>query len=664
MPNYLDVEPDQLRAIAKQHDLAAANIRKWGEIPHEWLADFEPTYGMIADPVRAALVDYYNRRHDTAERLAANHERSRDELIAAARALEIADQSGGHHIGGAGNRFADGAPHGGPAPGAPANHAAPTGGSGYPPPTNGTQPLPGPSTFSPDAADPPVVSGGDVGRADQSLSPSAASVPQAYDTTPTGIGAPGWATSHSLGGSEPGTDDWTVASPGVDGPSDLTGMTGDRESVAGAVSGSSAPPVVDPLPAAAAVHAAGMAMGMPTPLAMGPLASVAHASEDRRGLPSLVVGVQVDEDLALARTLLAGTLAAVNESARGLEWAVAVMRTPVGPLILLTSTEGRGWLPSGLFLPSEVTLPWKWDTALDNAARRATAALESTADPARMLAQFGSVGRLRSARITAMVSSAAISDDLLATLGHDVAVEGGVLPAETAVDFTSPGVGLVDRLTLAGSDELLLQAEAVPPNEIRAKCLELARVADARVRAAAPDKGHDISAYRAARQRIFEAMYAGRSVPAGWWDEILAADSRTAAALRSRQMGVAHAPVGGVHSDVSSAEALRELVFERRANELLLLVAAGEPGRQTLRDALYAYGQITEHPQLPAAARVTAETTGIAVARSHAGVTRDLGTGLPGVSVDPSAPDGAPPPIAELLNGSAGSKGSSEQRSA
>lgn len=137
---------------------------------------------------------------------------------------------------------------------------------------------------------------------------------------------------------------------------------------------------------------------------------------------------------------------------------------PVGPIVLLTSTEGRGWLPPGLFLPSEIALPWRWDVVLDNVAREATAALEGTTDPARMLAEFGLMGRLRSVRISALVSSAAITDDLRAALGDDVAIEGRVSAAESAVDFTSPGIGLVDRLALAGSDELLRQAATVPRN--------------------------------------------------------------------------------------------------------------------------------------------------------------------------------------------------------
>ncbi|WP_280293335.1 type VII secretion target [Nocardia abscessus] len=662
MPNYLDVEPDQLRRIAKQHDLAAANIRKWGEIPHAWLADFESGYGMIADPVRAALVDYYNRRHDTAERLAANHERSRDELLAAASALEDADQSGGQRITGAGG-FGDGVPRGGPTPGPSTDPSTPTEGGPAAPTADDTRSVQPPPITSPSTTSPatPSTLDNDTGRSEQPLLPSTASAPQTYGAGSTEVDAPVGATPHSVGGSQPTEDDWT-ATPAVD-PSSTAAVAVDPNGATGTAGGLGALPVPDPIAAAPGVTAGGTAGGMPAPLAAGPFAAAVHLSEDKRALPSLVVGEQVDDDLALARTLLAATLAAVGEAAHGLEWAVAVMRTPVGPIILLTSTEGRGWLPSGLFLPSEVTLPWRWDAVLDNAARRAIAALESTSDPARILAEFGSTGRLRSARISAMVSSAAISDDLRAALGDDVAIQDRVSPAESAVDFASPGIGLVDRLALAGSDEAMIQATTVPDTDIRAKCLELARAADARVRTAASDLTWDISAHRAGRQRILDGLYAGRPIPASWWDEIRAAGDRMAAALRSQWASASYGPVGGVHSDVSSAEVLRGMVFERRADELLLLLSGGETDRQVLRDALYAYGQIVDHPQAPAAVRA-AESAGAVTAAPYAEVPRGGESSVHGVSVASSGSDGAPPSIAELLNGPAGSAGSREQRSA
>ncbi|WP_217998111.1 hypothetical protein, partial [Nocardia paucivorans] len=45
------------------------------------------------------------------------------------------------------------------------------------------------------------------------------------------------------------------------------------------------------------------------------------------------------------------------------------------------SNEGRGWLPTDLYLPREVTTPWMWSVAEG-------AAWEGVADPARILAEF------------------------------------------------------------------------------------------------------------------------------------------------------------------------------------------------------------------------------------------------------------------------------------
>ncbi|WP_245401792.1 hypothetical protein [Nocardia albiluteola] len=351
-----------------------------------------------------------------------------------------------------------------------------------------------------------------------------------------------------------------------------------------------------------------------------------------------MVGERVEDDLALARTLLAAILAAVRDSARGVEWAVAVGRAADGPIVMLTSTEGPGWLPPGLFLPLEVVLPWQW-FAPRAADLEAIAALEGTADPARMLAEFGSlVARRKNVWISALVSSAAIPDGVRAALRGDTAVEEWVSPAESAVDFTAPGPGLVDRLALAGSSVSLHQAATVPETEIRAKCLELARAADARVRAAVSGVDGETVIRRARRQQILHALHAGLPVPVNWWDQMRAADDMTGSALWSRRVDVSFVPVGRVRPGTAT-EALRGMVFERRADELLLLLAAGEPDRQTLRDVLYAYGQIAEHPMLPEAARVV---HGVSVGSSHLG--------------------GVPPAIAESLNGPAGSEGSSERR--
>ncbi|MEU6188673.1 type VII secretion target [Nocardia sp. NPDC047038] len=667
MPDYLDVEPDQLREVAKRHELIAANIRKWGEIPHDWLANFKNTYGSIADPVRGALVDYYQRRHDKAERLARKHERTRDELLASAAALEAGEEAGKHHVSKAGD-FDYKSPPSGPASNAPTHSAAPVDTSPAPPIMDGTQQGRS-SVATPDATGMPD----ETGHSNQAPLPPTASAPPVYAAVTTA--APSWTPPLSVGMPEPeisgipvaptvdvngvastGVDVNNAASWGVDvNNAASTGV--DVSSAAGVGGGTSTPMVPGMFPSTTAAGAAAFAPRAPEPLAPGPFAAAAHAAEQKQASLSFVVGEHVDDDLVLARNLLAATLAAVSDSAIGLEWAVGVGRTPFGPIVLLTSTEGRGWLPPGLFLPSEVAVPWAWDSVFGATARKAVATLEGTTDPARILAEFGLLRRSK-LRLSALVSSAAISDYLRAALGDGVAIEGSVSAAESAVDLASPGVGLVDRLALGGSSELLRHAATVPETEIRAKCLDLARAADTKVRAAISGVDREISQHRARRQRILDALRADLPIPAGWWDDLRAADDMMAATLRSRRVDVSHVPVG-VRSDVSGTEAVRGMVFERRADELLLLLAASELDRQTLRDALYSYGQIAEHPLFPG---VATETTGAGAAVPQVEVVRRVG---PSSDVfGPIGLGGAAPSIAELPKGLAGFESSGEQRSA
>ncbi|WP_433631344.1 type VII secretion target [Nocardia sp. CA-120079] len=647
MPDYLVVEPEELRRIAEQNRLAAIDVRKAGEIPQAWLDEFSTTYGKIADPMRAALVDYYNRRHDKAERAAAHHEQVRDQLLAAARALEENDQAGAHHIDQSGGNGHAASP-GGPPPGAHMDPVAPVHTGPDTPVVNGPHPAQ-PSRATPDS---PGLSDG-TPRSDQAPFSPAASAPQTDGLPPTGVTAPIGTSPTSVGVPDYGAADLPAATVGDSSGATATATAGGSSMVGGM----SAPLATDAYPAPVAPVGAGAAVGGPSSLPVGPFAAAVHPPQDRRALPSFVVGERVEDDLVLARTLLAATLAAVRDSARGTEWAVAVGRAVDGPIVLLTSTEGPGWLPSGLFLPLEVTLPWRWFAR--TAELEAIAALEGTADPARMLAEFGYlVARRKDVWISALVSSAAIPDGVRAAMRHDTAVEEWVAPAESALDFTAPGPGLVDRLALAGSAASLHQAVTVPEAEIRAKCLELARAADARVRAAASGVDGETVIRRARRRQILDALQAGQPVPVSWWDQMRAADDMTASALWSRRVDVSSVPVGGVRPGVST-EALRGMVFERRADELLLLLAAGEPDRQTLRDVLYTYGQIAEHPLLPEAARVAAvETAGVGTAIPDV----EFAHGVHGVSVGSSRLGGPPPAIAESLKGPAGSEGSSDQR--
>ncbi|MFI7667913.1 type VII secretion target [Nocardia sp. NPDC049526] len=662
MPERLVVEPDELRRIAAQHQVAAAKLREWGVIPHAWLDEFPDTYGSIADPMHGALVDYYNKRHDRAERLAITHEQTRDQLLAAAQALEDHDEAGGHQITQAGGRD-HGAPSGGHNHGAPTAQPVHTGPDA--PMDNSTQPAQPPVTAPPNSVGPDGTAR--YGQAPHEQAPQSppASSPQTYANLPTGAETPIAAAAPSVGASEYSPPDMPVTP--VDNSSGATGTVGGPSLVGGMPAGLAA----DSYPAAV-TSGAGSAARSAGPLVAGPFAAAVHTAAHRRALPSLVVGERVEDDLVLARTLLAAIRHAVDDSVAGLEWAVAVVRTHAGPMVFLTSTEGRGWLPPGLFLPSEVILPWRWDSLLGDNGREAVAALEGTTDPARIIAEFGSImARRRRFRLSALASSTAVPEGVRASVGDDGAIGEWVSAAESAVDLTEPGVGLVDRLALAGSDELLRQTAAVPDAEIRAKCLELARVADAQVRAAVPGLDGESGTRRALRRRILDALHAGQSVPASWWDQLRAADDVAAAALQSWRVDVSYIPVGGLRPGASGTRAARDMVFERRADELLLLLAAGEHDRQTLRDAFYVYGQIVEHPQFPATAHAEAtpglKTVDAGIAVRDGWVARSAEPGAAGVgaiSVSSTVLGGPPPSVDELLKRPAVSEGSGEQRRA
>uniref|UniRef100_UPI000ADA0F37 type VII secretion target n=1 Tax=Nocardia sienata TaxID=248552 RepID=UPI000ADA0F37 len=91
MPERLEIDPAVLRQLALQHLLVAAETREWAQPPTEWLANFEPTYGKIANPVKEALERYYDARLRAGEALAREHEQTAASLRESADAYERAD---------------------------------------------------------------------------------------------------------------------------------------------------------------------------------------------------------------------------------------------------------------------------------------------------------------------------------------------------------------------------------------------------------------------------------------------------------------------------------------------------------------------------------------------------------------------------------------------
>ncbi|BDT85725.1 hypothetical protein [Nocardia cyriacigeorgica] len=306
--------------------------------------------------------------------------------------------------------------------------------------------------------------------------------------------------------------------------------------------------------------------------------------------PSFVLGEKVDGDLVLARTLLAGVLAAAPHVV-GHETAVAIMRHSGGVNAFLTTNEGRGWLPSGVFVPPELSTPWMWSVS-DGSA------WEGLSDPARVLAEFGVAwGRKSGARLTALASSLPIPPMLAAQLG-DVATIGEV-PASPEMDLSVRTGRLVDRLELTASPRMLARVAAIPDDEIQSHCVDLAIDAHQWVIRALGENVDALGA-PAHRDRMLRAIRQGREVPEQWYDELRDLDDLIAASMVSRRFDASRVALGELRSEHAGAEgsALRAMVFERRCDELVLLLA-GEPSRQRLRDATYAHAQVTGHPALP-----------------------------------------------------------------
>ncbi|MGY1896720.1 hypothetical protein [Nocardia gipuzkoensis] len=319
--------------------------------------------------------------------------------------------------------------------------------------------------------------------------------------------------------------------------------------------------------------------------------NVVGAAMTSAAAPAFVLGERVDGDLVLARTLLSGVLAAGGDAVLGLGWAVSVMRHQSGISAFITSNEGRGWMPAGMYLPREMSTPWVWDVS--------EAAWEGVADPARVLAEFAIAwGRKSGARLTAVVSSEEIGAELRRQLG-EVPAEGEV-GASSAMDFSAPRPSLVDRLELVGAPALVRRAVSAPEAEIGPRRWELASDAHVRVHQAGLGSPAALGA-PAVRERILTALRQRREVPQEWWEELRDADDLLTATMLSRRADVSRVALGDLRADqsdgryASEMNALRAMVFERRCDELVLLLAE-DATRQSLRDATYAHAQIVGHP--------------------------------------------------------------------
>ncbi|MGW0179025.1 hypothetical protein [Nocardia sp. NPDC003345] len=306
--------------------------------------------------------------------------------------------------------------------------------------------------------------------------------------------------------------------------------------------------------------------------------------------PAFVVGERVDGDLVLARTVLGGIRAATDSWVVGVDWAVAVLRHPSGVSAFVTSNEGRGWLPARLYLPTEVSLPWLW-TVADGSG------WEGIADPARILVEFAAAwGTKSGSKLAALASSQPIDPVLGRQLGA-VGLAGSVGPSDT-MDLRTPGHGTRDRLGLTAATGLLDRTAAVPDTVVALRCLELA--VDAHLRVGRADLAAvDAMGAPEIRLRILRALRDGRDFAASWWEEMQDADDLIAATALGHRADTARIALGELRAAAeepgSDLAMLRALTFQRRCNELVLLLAEHRD-RQTLRDAVYAHAQILTHP--------------------------------------------------------------------
>ncbi|KAA8881906.1 hypothetical protein F3087_40280 [Nocardia colli] len=598
MPDSMEIEPSVLRELALQHDQVARDTREWAKPPTHWLDTFESTYGKIADPVHQALIRYYEARQRAGNALAKEHDDTAAALRSSADAYEHADAEIGSFVSRTAEPFVE------PSPAAPfpANGAAPSvpaaeaNGSRAASAPNGAAPVGNPlSAAQQPAAEHPID--GAAAKTDSAGTPTAGPV-----SAPISAGAP------------PGPP------VGVDaGPMPSYGTGADRAEPPG--------------PAGPAPHVDATLIPV-----LPPFLAAARAARDRAAEPAHVVNEADNEDLIIAQTLLGGILAATETTAVGLDWAVAVVRGAAGAGIFVTSNEGRGWLPAGLFLPNEVSTPWMWDGPdglLGADIGDGGSPWEGVADPARVLAEFGLVwGGKTDSRLSALASSAPLAADLRTQLS-DVAMAANVGPVyELDLRVFTPDT--TDRLGLAGSPAAVESTATVPDSGVRARCVQLA--ADAHNLMGRAGSAAAAADSRRLRERILALAEVGQEISTESFDELADANDLLVAEMLPLRVDAHLIELGALRVDDRSS-ILRALVFERRCNELVLLLA-GEPTRQCLRDAVYAHEQIVGHPQfVEAPAAVVAADAG----RVAQDAARVAGSAVGGKVTPPS--DVAPPRV-------------------
>jgi hypothetical protein len=579
----LSFNPDDVRRQIQLERQTAAERLEQAKPPTPWLENFEDNYGKLARPVQKALVKYYKARKEAFNHLADQHESMADGL---ARFLEMMDQTDAEGASKIRSVFGDG-PLGPLGPSWPGTLAGlPDGSTPHVGALNGSTPT-----------EPVTGTNGTAGGRDPLGGGQGPLSPTDGQPASQGQARPGEAAPPLAPPDAPRT--FETPTPVVDSPGQVAGAP---------IAPPDAPRTFEtPTPV---VDSPGQVAGAPIAPAMFP--GAVPAAQRRTSDTSDLGELDEFDDLLLARTLLAAILAAVSaggarQSMAGVDWSVSVMRGPAGAAVFLTTNEGRGWVPAGLFLPRQVSLP--------PLSAVADADWEDIADPARVLVEFGRVwGAASGARLTALVSSTGITDELRALLDSSVGVEANVGPESSDLDLAVAGPGLVDRLAAMGAN-----TADVPDDQVVARCVRLAadahsqvvRTAGAELEWAVPE----VAAARGLRQKICATAQAGGEVPEQAWRDLWTADAAIKATMAARRSQVGDVSVGGMRPGRDDVAA--QLLLERRCNEMALLLTGGA-SQQTLRDVTYSQRQLLDHPQF-APAPVAAEARDRAVVATPEG---------------------------------------------
>lgn len=408
--------------------------------------------------------------------------------------------------------------------------------------------------------------------------PAVAPGPQGYSpSSPMSPSSPAAPVSPQVTPSAPAATPTTPSPAPAPAPA---GPVGQQVSVTGQPQGSAPGGGGQPSPtAAAAAESAANTSGQ-----SNNMRSVAAAAFAASAPMEVVLGaLDPDANLALAETVVAALLAA-SPAMLGLEWAASVVSAGTGQQVLVTSNEGRGWIPPRVHLPRDVESPWL--------VGEVSSSWELVNDAGRVLVEHAHANGDRY-QLLALASTRAISSTMRARFPD--ARFSTVTRADDALDLGPKSVNTLDRLSI-GVPEMSSRINAVADGAVAIETLGLVWDANySHLGWVSPMTlpGTQVTA-AAVREQILATMNRERdrgfeAVPDHMWQKLTELDGLARSGCVSAQLTADGIPVGGLVDDPASI--LRAMTAERRVNELVLLLN-GRPSRARLRHIYFAYDQV------------------------------------------------------------------------